>query len=48
MSQKEIYVKPGIELEMFETDDVITASDPDGEGWTGFYPISYTDSSDGR
>ncbi len=37
---KEVYEKPELCVELFETEDVITTSDPDGEGWTDFIPLS--------
>ena len=37
--KKEKYEGLEISVEEFETDDVITVSDPDGEGWTEFVPL---------
>ena len=34
-----VYENPEMSVERFETEDVITSSDPDGEGWSDFIPI---------
>lgn len=38
--KKELYKAPELTVELFKTEDVITASDPDGPGWTDFFPCS--------
>ena len=47
MNKKELYVKPELEIKLFETEDIITTSD---EGWTGWYPINLSseNSNNGR